>query len=390
MRALDRFRNFLIMAGGFIGPFQGQSIAVVLPEFAADFGITLRQASLTMTAFLVPFATAMLFSTYLVRNLEPAKVVRCAFGVIALAAIVLALTPKWWLFVVAFMAAALANAFTSPLLQLILKAMTPEEELGKALGTYQAMQSCGLFSAPLIAGLSVQFASWRVMYVVLFFLALTIVVTGLPSTPPAGASGSRKGRLLSWPAVRAALTLLVIGTCVIGFGFLLALFVGDRFDADPALRGVVVMAGGFTSFIFSRWVGSLADRLGARVVIVGGLVVAAVALVAISVTPWLILVAVLWGVAVLAAQGTQVSINMLTLRAPGGAQIFSTIQAFRFYGNALTPLVLLPIYSAVGAWVFVVSAAMMLGMSVVTAAGAGGVERVRAAKRTRFSDTNKY
>ncbi|MCG7277866.1 MFS transporter [Corynebacterium imitans] len=375
MRALDRFRNFLIMAGGFIGPFQGQSIAVVLPEFAADFGITLRQASLTMTAFLMSFATAMLFSTYLVRNLEPARVVRCAFGVIALAAVVLALTPKWWLFVVAFIAAALANAFTSPLLQLILKSMTPEEELGKALGTYQAMQSCGLFSAPLLAGLSVQFASWRAMYVVLFFLALTIVVTGLPSTPPAGAGKPREGRLLSWTVVRASLTLLTIGTCVIGFGFLLALYVGDRFDADPALRGVVVMAGGFTSFIFARWVGSLADRFGAHMVIAGGLVVAAVAFIGIGVMPSLILVAVLWGVAVLAAQGTQISINVLTLRAPGGAQILSTIQAFRFYGNALTPLVFLPIYGAAGAWVFAVAAAVLLAMSAVTAAGAGGVRR---------------
>lgn len=365
------------MAGGFIGPFQGQSIAVVLPEFAADFGITLRQASLTMTAFLMSFATAMLFSTYLVRNLQPAKVVRCAFGVIALAAVVLALTPKWWLFVVAFIAAALANAFTSPLLQLILKAMTPEDELGKALGTYQAMQSCGLFSAPLLAGLSVQFASWRAMYVVLFFLALTIVVTGLPSTPPAGAGGPRGGRLLSWPVVRASLTLLTIGTCVIGFGFLLALYVGDRFDADPALRGVVVMAGGFTSFIFARWVGSLADRFGARMVIAGGLVVAAVAFIGIGVMPSLILVAVLWGVAVLAAQGTQISINVLTLRAPGGAQILSTVQAFRFYGNALTPLVFLPIYSAAGAWVFAVAAAVLLAMSAVTVAGVGGVGRVR-------------
>ena len=363
------------MAGGFIGPFLGQSIAVVLPEFAADFGITLHQASLTMTAFMLPFATTMLFSTYLVRNLEPAKVVRCGFCVIALAAVVLALTPKWWLFVVAFFVAALANAFTSPLLQVILKSMTPEAQLGKALGTYQAMQSCGLFAAPLLAGLSVQFASWRAMYVVLFFLALTIAVVGLPATPPAGASGPRDGRWLSWPVVRASLTLLTIGTCVIGFGFLLALYVGDRFDADPTLRGVVVMAGGFTSFIFARWVGSLADRLGARAVIAGGLIVAAVALVGIGVMPSLVLVAVLWGVAVLAAQGTQISINVQTLRAPGGAQILSTIQAFRFYGNALTPLVFLPIYGVAGAWVFAVAAVVLVAMSAVTVAGAGGVKR---------------
>ena len=369
MSTHDRFRHFLILAGGFIGPFLGQSIAVVLPEFAADFGITLRQASLTMTAFMLPFATMMLFSTYLVRNVEPAKVVRCAFCVIATAAVVLALAPNWWTFLIAFVAAALANAFTSPLLQVILKAMTREEELGKALGSYQAMQSCGLFSAPLLAGLSVQFTSWRAMYVVLFFLTLTIAVAGLPSTPPAGESAPREGRLLSWTAVRAAVTLLAIGTCVIGLGFLLALYVGEKFGADPVVRGVVVMAGGFTSFIFARWAGSLTDRFVARIVTSGGLIVAAVALLALCIAPSIVLAAALWGIAVLAAQGTQISINVLTLRAPGGAQILSTVQAFRFYGNALTPLIFLPIYGVGGAWAFVGAAGVLLVLGGISATG---------------------
>ncbi|PAT07747.1 MFS transporter [Corynebacterium hadale] len=379
MGTLERFRRFLILAGGFIGPFLGQSIAVVLPEFAADFGITLHQASMIMTAFMLPFATTMLFSTYLVRNVEPAKVVRCAFSVIAIAAVVLALTPKWWMFLMAFVAAALANAFTSPLLQVILKAMTPEEELGKALGSYQAMQSCGLFSAPLLAGLSVQFASWRAMYVVLFFLTFTIALAGLPSTSPSGDSASREERLLSCTAVRAAMTLLTIGTCVIGLGFLLALHVGEKFGADPVVRGVVVMAGGFTSFIFARWVGSLADRFGARMVTSGGLIVAAIALLGLCIAPSLALVAALWGIAVLAAQGTQISINVLTLRAPGGAQILSTVQAFRFYGNALTPLVFLPIYGASGGWAFVGAAGALLVMGGISAVGEDGGIRGRGA-----------
>ena len=358
MAFLDRLRYLCIMVGGFLGPFAAQSLAVVLPEFAGDFGISLSLASLTMTAYTLPFATMMLFSTYLVRHRSPTRVVRLAYMVIALASVVLVFAPGWWLFLAAFVVAGVSNAFTAPLLQLILRHITPREQLGRALGTYAAMQSFGIFSAPAVAGLVVTVGSWRWMYVLLFAFALLIVALGLPFVP---AEGSVPGhRVFGWPVVRACLTLLSIGVGVIGMGFLISIHVGSLFDAPPLTRGLIVMAGGLTAFVFSRRIGALADTHGPRPLVVVSLLVAAVAILGVALAPWMLGVAVFWGVAVLAAQGVQVGVNMLVLRSPAGGQILSTVQAFRFFGNALTPLAVLPVYSAAPLAGFGLSAAMLL------------------------------
>lgn len=365
---MDKFRYMCIMIGGFLGPFAGQSLAVILPEFAADFGITLEQASLTMTAYMLPLAVTMLFSSYLVRNLRPAPVIRTAYAVIAVAAIILVLTPTWWIFLVAFVIAAIGNAFTAPLLQLVLKSITPDEKLGQALGTYAAMQSFGLFSAPLVAGVT-SLVSWRLMYLFLAVFAVVIVVVKVPDVPATPPPAGARRKRLSWPIVRAMLTLLAVGAGVIGMSFIVSLYVGERFGAGPVVRGAIVMIGGLTAFIFARFVGGLADKLGPRPVLAGGLIVGAVALLAIAVSPWLIVVAVVWGIAVLAVQGTQVSVNMLALRAPGGAQMLSTIQAFRFFGNSLTPIIILPLYNIHAWWGFIGAAAILLTMALINIAG---------------------
>ncbi|WP_342318709.1 MFS transporter [Corynebacterium mayonis] len=344
MPMINRLRYLCIMIGGFLGPFAGQSLAVVLPEFAADFGISLHLASLTMTAYLLPFAIMMLFSTYLVRQRSPSHVVRVAYAVIAVASVALVFSPVWWVFLVAYVLAALSNAFTAPLLQLVLRHITPDNQLGKALGTYAAMQSFGMFSAPLVAGATVSVGSWRWMYVLLLVFAVLIVGVGLPYVPPPGSA--RGPRVLSWRALRGCLTLLSIGVGVIGLSFLVALHVGTLFDAPPLTRGFIVMFGGLSAFLLARPVGALADRFGLRPVVVVSLLVAAVGVCGVALSPWMAAIAVLWGVAVLAAQGVQVGVNMLVLSTPGGGQMLSTIQSFRFFGSALTPIVILPLYTA--------------------------------------------
>lgn len=339
---LGRLRYYFILMGGFLGPFAGQSLSVVLPEFASDFGITLSQASLTMAAYTLPFAAMMLVSSYLVRGLRPVAVVRVAYFVIAACSLVLIVSPAWWVFLVAYVIAALGNAFTLPTLQLILRHSTPAGQLGKALGSYAAMQSLGLLSAPLVAGATVSVTSWRWIYLILLVFPLLIVLVGLPETPP---SREQVGSFrVTWPLVRGCLTLFAVGLSTVGMGFLIAIHVGDSFDLSPFARGVIVMAGGLSAFLLSRPIGGVADKRGPRLLIVSALVVAACAVMGIGLIPSAVLIAILWGVTVTAGQGVQVGINLLTLRSPSGSQILSTVQAFRFFGSGLTPVLILPLY----------------------------------------------
>lgn len=344
--------------GGFMGPFAGQALGVILPEFATSFDITLSQASLTLSVYLLPFALVMLISTNLVRSQSPSRVVVVAFAVTLVAALVATLAPWWSLFLAAYAVMGIANAFTTPVLIVVLKRITPANQLGGVLGTYTAMQSLGILSAPLVAGLVADW-SWRWLFVLTLAGALFILVVRLPHVPAQTAQTADKGDIVWLPIVVKMAACYAVGIAVIGMPFIIALRAGTVFSLGPTARGLVVMCGGIAAFLFSRYMGKLASRVGAARMLTGALAVAGVGMALLPLMPWLAAVALVWAATMLAAQTAQTSINMETLKAAGGERMLSTVQAFRYFGSSSTPLLIYPIYTAQPIAAFVVAGAIL-------------------------------
>lgn len=331
--------------GGFIGPFAGQSIAVILPNVADTFSITLSQAALTMAVYLFPFATVMLFSNRLVAGLRPKSVIMVAYTATIIGAITCLLTPSWWLFLAGFMIMGISNAFTTPVLQVMLRQIVPADRLGASLGTYAAMQSLGLFSSPLCAGLAT-LLNWQYVYIIVLATAGWIVLVKVPEVPVMRNIGKEiSGKVPVFPTVVHALHCFVIGFAVIGTSVLVAQHVGDHFGMGSVGRGIVVMCGGLASFILARSVGRVTDTWGPKHVLAVATIVAAVAVASVPLVPAVWLVGVLWALAIVSVQGMQLPINLTVLGAPGGNSLIATVQAFRFYGGAVTPAVMLPVYA---------------------------------------------
>lgn len=348
-------QRLAILAGGFTGPFTGQILSVVLPQVADSFDISLSLAAASMSVYMYPFATMMLFSGRLTRSLPPHRVIMVAYGITFPLAVLVLFVPSWWMFALAYAVMGIANAFTTPMFQNILRAITPADKLGRALGTYAAMQSLGMLSAPLVSGLTAHMY-WRLSFVVTASAALFILLAGAPRVAPAG-SGDTSGsaRSNAGPTIAHMATSFAIGCGIIGLGFLIGLYVGDEFGLGPTGRGLVVMAGGSAAFLLARAVGAAADRFGITTVLVTSSFVGALMFLLLPAAPWVGLVAVLWAVAVVAAQGMQATINLAVLRGPNGSSLISTVQAFRFGGSATSPVVFLPIYTAIGGGAFLIS-----------------------------------
>ena len=207
-----------ILIGGFVGPFTGQALAVVLPEFAETFDITVSRAAATMSIYLFPFALMMLISGRLVRRFPPHRVVLTAYVVTLPMAVLLLFTPSWGLFAAAYATIGVANAFTTPVLQIMLRAITPTEKLGQALGTYAAMQSLGMLSAPLVSGLS-SLVSWRLAFLVTAAAAAYILLVRLPVVPaPADSDTADAGRVQILPTLIHMATSFIVGCGIIGIG----------------------------------------------------------------------------------------------------------------------------------------------------------------------------
>ncbi|ALC06582.1 hypothetical protein CDES_11045 [Corynebacterium deserti GIMN1.010] len=357
---MKKLQMMAILVGGFVGPFTGQALSVVLPEFAETFDITVSHAAMTMTAYLFPFATMMLFSGRLTRGVHPHKVVAGAYIVTLPLALLLLVTPSWWLFLVCYSTIGIANAFTTPVLQIMLRELVPANALGKALGTYAAMQSLGMLSAPLVAGVS-SVISWRLTFLVTAASAAFILLARLPVVPPPSASKQNVEGKVQWvPTLIHMLSGFVVGIGIIGIGFMTSLHVGEQFNLDAAARGFVVMCGGLAAFFASRKIGAAADTFGVHAVLTVSALIAAVALSILPISPWVVLVALLWAAAVAAAQGIQATVNLAVIASPGGSSLLSTVQAFRFFGSAAAPVTFLPIYMAIGSAAFWVSAAALI------------------------------
>lgn len=349
-----------ILVGGFVGPYTGQALAVVLPEFAETFGISVSQAAWTISAYLFPFSAMMLISGRLVRGVQPHKVVWAAYAVTLPMALLLLVTPSWPLFLLCYATIGVANAFTTPVLQNILREIAPPSALGKALGTYAAMQSLGMLSAPLVSGLS-SLVSWRLTFLVTAGAAAFVLLARLPAVPAPAASPQKVTGRVEWlPTSIHMLTGFIVGVGIIGLGFLTSLQVGEVFGLGPVGRGAVVMCGGAAAFLASRKIGDMADRYGARAVLVTGSLLGAVALFVLPVAPWVGVAALMWALAVMAAQGVQATVNLAVINAPGGSSLISTVQAFRFFGSAAAPVLFLPIYLGIGQAAFWVAAAALL------------------------------
>ncbi|MGQ0839044.1 MFS transporter [Actinokineospora sp.] len=350
-----------LYAGGFLGPFGGGITTSMLPELGGDFGVSSQVAASSLTAYLVPFATLMLFSGTLGARWGAGRSVRVAYLVYVGASAVCALAETFPLLLAARAVQGAANAFTTPLLLATIAAITPPARLGRTLGLFGSLQAAGQTSAPLLGGLAAE-ATWRLAFAGVGLVAAGLAVAGLPdeardrhAEPPTLRSAWR-------PAVlRAGAVALVGWGCLGGLSFLVALRAEDVFALGAAERGLLLTGFGVLGLLSARAVGRGIDRIGARRAVLIGTVAGAVPIALVGTLPWLPAVAALWAVAGVAAQFLLVGLNALVLSGdgPNRAGSVSVVQSFRFTGAAIAPLAFTPVYVAAPAVGFLLPAVLL-------------------------------
>jgi MFS family permease len=382
-----------LYAGGFIGPFGGGMVTVLIPELRDAFHVSSSTASLALTSYLVPFAALQLVSGTLGERLGRARTTGIAFMVYALASVWAALATGFGVFLVARAVQGAANAFTTPLVLAALADATEERDLGRTMGTFAAVQTAGVVGAPLVGGLAGAL-DYRLAFVV---AALAAVVLA------AGSRGSRTGAAAAYggataaaaapqaPAARprftdaltprtrwTALAAFLAFFAITGLGVVVALRAGDAFGLGPTERGLLLAAFGAAGVVAGRPAGGLTDRRGAvRVAVIG-------AAGCVVLLPFLGLVggaaglALVWLAVGVASSLLWAGLNVLTVGAAptnrGGA--VSVIGAFKFAGNALAPVTWLAVYGADPRLAFAAAGAVCVALAVVvTRAGTASVSR---------------
>jgi MFS family permease len=335
----------------------------MLPELGASYGVSPGAASLSVTAYFLPFAAVMLFSGTLGERWGRRRTVVVAYSGYVLASLACVLATTLPLFLAARALQGVANAFTTPLLLSALAAAAPGQRLGRALGWFGSLQAAGQTSAPLLGGFAAE-VDWRLAFAGVAVVAAALALIGIPSDP--AADGARQGlgsamRTALRPAVlRVGLVAALGWGCLAGLSFLVALRLEDEFGMGAGPRGLVLTAAGVAGLLTARLVGGGVDRIGTRRSVLIGSAVGALIVVGVGVLPAVWMVAIAWALGGVATQLVLVGINALVLRSAhnrGGA--VSVVQAVRFGGGALSPVAIIPIYHADPLAGFLVPAALL-------------------------------
>lgn len=337
-----------LYAGGFLGPFGGGMVSVLLPELGDAFGVSTAAASLSVTLYFVPYAAIQLVSGTIGERFGRAQATRIAFVVYAFGSLAAALAGSLAPFLVARALQGAANAFTSPLVLAGLADATPREQLGRAVGTFAAVQTAGMVCAPLIGGLAGAI-DYRLAFVAAAVVALLLAVPRVPARRDRSASER--------PRLRAALTartgwlataafLAFVGLA--GFVVVVAIYAGDEFGLGPGERGLLLAGFGVAGVIVGRPAGALVDRAGDLRMVVCGSLAAAAIVPLLVVAPTVVALGALWALAGVGSQMLWAGLNTLLVTGPSANRggVVSLVGAFKFAGSALAPVAWLPLYDA--------------------------------------------
>jgi MFS family permease len=241
-----------------------------------------------------------------------------------------------------------ANAFLTPLLLAGLADMT-ESGLGRAVGTFAAVQTAAVALSPLCGGL-LGALGWRWAFLVPAAVAVALALVPPPDADP-------RSPELGPPTLRSVVTRrvgLVSGAAfaayagVAGVSFMVALLAADEFGVGSIARGVVLAGFGFAGMLLGRAAGAGVDRFGRVPMVVSGSALCAVLVASLGLAAGPVELALLWTVAGIGSAVAWAGLNVLTVEAVPGNRAGGTsvVGAFKFAGSALAPVLWLPLYHA--------------------------------------------
>jgi MFS family permease len=341
-----RAPTFPLYVGGFLGPFGGAVLVVLIPQLRDAFDASTTTIAAAVPAYLIPFAALQLVSGTLGERLGRRRVVRTGYMVYALACVAAALAPDVGWFLGARAVAGAANAFLTPLLLAGLADMTTSG-IGRTVGTFAAVQTAAAALSPLCGGLLGELG-WRWAFIVPAAVAVALAFVPPPDARPRE-PGVAPPTLRSVATRRVGLVSAAAFTCyagTVGVAFLVALLAADEFGVGSAGRGLVLAGFGAAGMVLGRLAGGGVDRVGRVPMVVAGSVVCGLLIAALGFSGGPIALTVLWTLAGVGSSLVWAGLNTLAVEAVPGNRAGGTsvVGAFKFTGNAVAPLLWLPLY----------------------------------------------
>ena len=287
-----------------LASFASQSMVRVsdslLPQIAADMGVSVGAASIVVTAYALAHGSVQLIIGPVGDRFGKYACVTAAAAMSTVLVLLCGLASSLPMLVAARLACGLSAGWIIPLAMAFLGDVIPYERRQQVLGTFLSGQILGQLFGQAAGGVLGDFFGWRIVF---FFLAALFAVATIAllieffRNPITHASHATATRSRGFVADYATVLRTPWARAVIAMGFVESLFmfgafayVGAdlhlRFGVSFAVVGLFVGAFAVGGLIYSLSVRGLVNRLGQVGLVTGGSVLLALAYLAIAFTPY--------------------------------------------------------------------------------------------------------
>jgi predicted MFS family arabinose efflux permease len=245
-------------------------IAGLLPDIAADFGVTAHEVSYSITFYSIVVAVGAPVLSILLPRMSRTRLMALGLLVFTLGTVVAALAPTLAVFVLGRVVAAVGGAALVPTATAAAAAIAKPEQRGRALGFVGLGFSLATaLGSPLGTAIGAA-GGWRLPILVLAgisaltALAVAVGVRGIPVGPAVGFLA----RFAPLRDTRLIATLVTTVLLTAGFNVVYIFSSGVTADAtggDARMLAILLLAYGVTGIIGNAGAGPLTDRIGNRI-----------------------------------------------------------------------------------------------------------------------------
>lgn len=300
--------------------FDQTAVTVALPSIGRDLGGDAATLPWVVTSYLAALALFMVVAGRIADRVGRRRTFLAGIALFAAGSVLCASAPSIGLLVAARFVQGIGGAIVAPLALSNTTRAVGDAQRGWAIGVFAAGGTSLLVFGPLLAGLLLEAASWRWIFLV------TLPVLGVawllgwrsitPSRDATDASGSWRSAARDPLLLASLAALFAIQFAVFGATIPLSLYLQHGLAQSAVAAGVLIALAGLGSPLLSVAAGRLSDRRGPRGLVVWGLVLATSGLVLLA------LLAPIGGVAVLVPGLVAFALARPTVFTPAGTGPF--------------------------------------------------------------------
>jgi predicted MFS family arabinose efflux permease len=352
-------RELVIYIAAFTGPLAGNAVLALLGTLEDEWDVSTEVILLSIPAFMFPFAMSQLFSGTISDAYDRRATVSSGLAVYAIGGFLAAGSTSFEMFMVSRFVQGIGYAFVVPVLVPLISDTAGVGREGIGMGYFGSFTSAGVSAGPFLAGLLASI-SWRLAFVAVALVAVLVMVFFRLLFSKAPTKGIVSTKTISRQLSSAFRSVDVLAISAAGFLAFLAQigvisFASDYLESEPmnlsALEiGIALGFSGAMGIVASPAAGRLVDLRGPRASLVSGFLAAALSasLMRLASAYWEF-VALLCGTAVGSSFIWAPLLVMIVRSSPALKGTASSVfNSSRFMGYALSPLLLTPVYLAVG------------------------------------------